>query len=47
MEVVTGPNDIHEETLCRLMAQYKNDLMRMCAACRMRRWRRMLCRKRF
>ena len=33
MEVVTGPNDIHEETLCRLMAQYKNDLMRMCAAC--------------
>ena len=33
MEVVTGPNDIREETLCRLMAQYKNDLMRMCIAC--------------
>ena len=29
MEVVKGPDNIREEELLRLMAQYKNDLMRM------------------
>lgn len=33
MEVVMGPDNVHEETLRRLMTQYKNDLMRMCVAC--------------
>ncbi|MEG2105153.1 MAG: sigma-70 family RNA polymerase sigma factor [Oscillospiraceae bacterium] len=32
MEVATVPDKIREETLCRMMTQYKNDLMRMCAA---------------
>ncbi|MEG2187982.1 MAG: sigma factor, partial [Clostridia bacterium] len=33
MEVATAPDKIREETLRRMMTQYKNDLMRMCAAC--------------
>lgn len=32
MEVVKGPDNIREEELLRLMAQYKNDLMRMALA---------------
>lgn len=32
MEVVKGPDNIREEDLLRLMAQYKNDLMRMALA---------------
>lgn len=32
MEVVMGPDNIREETLRRMMAQHKNDLMRMCVA---------------
>ena len=33
MEVVMGPDNVREETLRRMMTQYKNDLMRMCVAC--------------
>ena len=33
MEVVMGPDNVREETLQRMMAQYKNDLMRMCVVC--------------
>ena len=29
MEVVMGPDNVREETLRRLMTQYKSDLMRM------------------
>jgi len=29
MEVVMGPDNVREEKLCRLMAQYKTDLMHM------------------
>ena len=32
MELVKGPDNIREEELLRLMAQYKNDLMRMALA---------------
>lgn len=33
MEVLREPDNIREEALRRMMAQYKNDLMRMCVAC--------------
>lgn len=32
MEVVMGPDNIREETLCQMMTQHKNALMRLCVA---------------
>lgn len=32
MEVNVNPDSVRQETLCRMMTQYKNDLMRMCIA---------------
>lgn len=32
MGIVMGPDNVQEETLRRMMTQYKNDLMRMCVA---------------